>query len=151
VFIKDRKLIYSELFILKRKSMENWGGGGSWHKLYSMHLPVKRTWFFLSCTWCKIRKSHITNNRYWSVSKVRKDIPKVWQNLQILDFNELFSRYAYFLSCLCIWDLLYLFFCFRRVFYFIFLMLKDFQFHLLFYLYFVQIYNLYFIMCNKSK
>jgi hypothetical protein len=25
VFIKDWKLIYSELFILKRKSMENWG------------------------------------------------------------------------------------------------------------------------------
>ena len=44
VFIKDWKLIYSELFILKRKSMENCGG--SWHKLYSMHLPVKRTWFF---------------------------------------------------------------------------------------------------------
>ena len=44
VFIKDWKLIYSELFILKRKSMENWGG--SWHKLYSMHLPVKHTWFF---------------------------------------------------------------------------------------------------------
>ena len=53
MFIKDWKLIYttqmySELFILKRKSMENWGG--SWHKLYSMHLPVKCTWFFLSCT-----------------------------------------------------------------------------------------------------
>ena len=45
VFIKDRKLIYSELFILKRKSMDNWGWG-SWHKLYSMHFPVKRTWFF---------------------------------------------------------------------------------------------------------
>jgi hypothetical protein len=44
VFIKDWKLIYSELFILKRKSMENWGG--SWHKLYSTHLPVKCTWFF---------------------------------------------------------------------------------------------------------
>ena len=44
VFIKDWKLIYSELFILKRKSMENWGS--SWHKLYSMHLPVKHTWFF---------------------------------------------------------------------------------------------------------
>ena len=42
VFIKDWKLIYSELFILKRKSMENFG---SWHKQYSMHLPVKRTWF----------------------------------------------------------------------------------------------------------
>jgi hypothetical protein len=40
VLIKDWKLIYSELFILKRKSMENW------HKLYSMHFPVKRTWFF---------------------------------------------------------------------------------------------------------
>jgi hypothetical protein len=26
VFIKDGKLIYSELFILKRKSMENWRG-----------------------------------------------------------------------------------------------------------------------------
>ena len=26
VFIKDWKLIYSELFILKRKSMDNWGG-----------------------------------------------------------------------------------------------------------------------------
>ena len=26
MFIKDWKLIYSELFILKRKSMENWGG-----------------------------------------------------------------------------------------------------------------------------
>jgi hypothetical protein len=48
VFIKDWKLIYSELFILKRKSMANWRD--SWHKLYSMHLPVKRTWFFLSCT-----------------------------------------------------------------------------------------------------
>jgi hypothetical protein len=47
MFIKDWKLIYSELFILKRKSMENWGGErDSWHKLYSMHLPVKRTWFF---------------------------------------------------------------------------------------------------------
>jgi hypothetical protein len=44
VFIKEWKLIYSELFILKRKRMENWGG--SWHKLYSMHLPVKHTWFF---------------------------------------------------------------------------------------------------------
>ena len=43
VFIKDWKLIYSELFILKRKRIEN--SGGSWHKLYSMHLPVKRTWF----------------------------------------------------------------------------------------------------------
>ena len=48
VFIKDWKLIYSELFIFKRKSMENWGD--SWHKLYSMHLPIKRTWFLLSCT-----------------------------------------------------------------------------------------------------
>ena len=44
VYIKDWKLKYSELFILKRKSMEN--SGGSWHKQYSMHLPVKRTWFF---------------------------------------------------------------------------------------------------------
>ena len=44
VFIKDWKLTYGELFILKRKSMENWGS--SWHKPYSMHLPVKRTWFF---------------------------------------------------------------------------------------------------------
>ena len=44
VIIKDWKLIYSELFILKRKSMEN--SGGSWHKLYSMHFPVKRTRFF---------------------------------------------------------------------------------------------------------
>ena len=44
VFIKVWKLIYSELFILKRKSMANWGD--SWHKLYSMHLRVKRTWFF---------------------------------------------------------------------------------------------------------
>ena len=42
VFIKDWKLIYNELFILKRESMENWG---SWHKLYNMHLAVKRTWF----------------------------------------------------------------------------------------------------------
>jgi hypothetical protein len=48
VFIKDWKLIYSELFILKRKSMENLGD--SWHILYSMHLPVKRKWFFWSCT-----------------------------------------------------------------------------------------------------
>ena len=48
VFIKDWKLIYSALFILKRKNMEN--SEGSWHKLYSMYLPVKRTWFFLSCT-----------------------------------------------------------------------------------------------------
>ena len=46
VFIKDWKLIYSELFILKRESMENWGGGGS----------------------------HIANNRNWSVSKVRKAV-----------------------------------------------------------------------------
>jgi hypothetical protein len=59
VFIKDWKLIYSELFILKRKRMENWGGC-SWHKQYSMHLPVKRTCFFLSCTSAR------------SVSKVRK-------------------------------------------------------------------------------
>jgi hypothetical protein len=44
VIIKDWKLIYSELFILKRKSMEN--SGDSWHKLYSMHFPVKRTRFF---------------------------------------------------------------------------------------------------------
>jgi hypothetical protein len=44
VFIKDWKLIYSELFLLKGKSMEN--SGGSWHKLNSMHLPVKRTWLF---------------------------------------------------------------------------------------------------------
>ena len=49
VFIKDWKLIYSELFILKRKCMENWGS--SWHKLYSMHLPVKRTHVIVfSCT-----------------------------------------------------------------------------------------------------
>ena len=44
VFIKDRKLVNSEFFILKRKSMDN--SGGSWHKLYSKYLPVKRTWFF---------------------------------------------------------------------------------------------------------
>ena len=44
MFIKNWKLIYSELFILKRKSMENLEG--SWHTLYSMHLLVKRTWFF---------------------------------------------------------------------------------------------------------
>jgi hypothetical protein len=43
VFIKDWKLIYGELFILKRKNMEIWGG--SWHTLSSMHLPVKRTCF----------------------------------------------------------------------------------------------------------
>jgi hypothetical protein len=43
VFIKDWKLIYSALFILKRKSMENWGG--SWLKLYS-----KTHVIFLSCT-----------------------------------------------------------------------------------------------------
>jgi hypothetical protein len=46
VFIKDWILIYSGLFILKKeKHGENWGWG-SWHKLYSMHLPVKRMWFF---------------------------------------------------------------------------------------------------------
>jgi hypothetical protein len=44
VFIKDWKLIYSEYFILNRKSMDN--SGGSWHKLCSMHLPVKHKWFF---------------------------------------------------------------------------------------------------------
>ena len=49
VFIKDWKLIYSELFILKRKSMENWGWGAVDIKLYSKHLPIKLTWFFLSC------------------------------------------------------------------------------------------------------
>jgi hypothetical protein len=38
MFIKDWKFIYSELLILKRKSMENWAG--SWHKLYSMQ-PAK--------------------------------------------------------------------------------------------------------------
>jgi hypothetical protein len=32
VFIKDSKLIYSELFILKRKGMENGGGGGQLKK-----------------------------------------------------------------------------------------------------------------------
>jgi len=32
--------MYSELFILKGKA---WGEGGSRHKLYSMHLSVKRT------------------------------------------------------------------------------------------------------------
>jgi hypothetical protein len=45
VFIKDWKLIYSALFILKRKK-HGALGGGSWHKLYSMHLTVKRKWFF---------------------------------------------------------------------------------------------------------
>ena len=32
-------------------------GGRSWHKLYSMHLPVKRTWFFVLhyfSIWCVI-------------------------------------------------------------------------------------------------
>ena len=60
VFIKDWKLIYSELFILKRQSMKNWAG--SWHKLYSMHLPVKRTWCFC------LALVHIAKNRNWSVS-----------------------------------------------------------------------------------
>ena len=69
VFIKDWKLIYSELFILKRKSMENWGS--SWHKLYSMHLPVKRTWFFCLALVQDKKKSHIAKNRNRSVSKVR--------------------------------------------------------------------------------
>jgi hypothetical protein len=31
---------YTVNFLFKKR------GGGSWHKLYSMHLPVKRTWFF---------------------------------------------------------------------------------------------------------
>ena len=47
------------------------GGEGSWHKLYSMRLPVKHTWFFVLHL-CKIRKSHIAKYRNWSVSKVRK-------------------------------------------------------------------------------
>ena len=59
MFIKDWKLIYSELLILKRKSMENWAG--SWHKLYSMHLPVKRTWFFLSCTSALVQDKKISH------------------------------------------------------------------------------------------
>ena len=46
--------MYSELFILERKSMD-WGGGGGlglvgavdiYCIVYSMLLPVKRTWFF---------------------------------------------------------------------------------------------------------
>ena len=57
VFIKDWKLIYSELFILKRKSMENWGS--SWHKLYSMHLPVKHTWFFCLALVQDMKISHL--------------------------------------------------------------------------------------------
>jgi hypothetical protein len=44
VFIKDWKLIHSELFILKRKSMENWGDSN----LYSMHLLVSMS--SLCCT-----------------------------------------------------------------------------------------------------
>jgi hypothetical protein len=49
VFIKDWKLIYSKLFILKRKNMKNCGGGAVDINC-SLHLPVKRTWFFLSYT-----------------------------------------------------------------------------------------------------
>jgi hypothetical protein len=49
VFIKYWKLIYSELFILKRKSMVN--SGGSWHKLYSISAFAGKTQvIFLSCT-----------------------------------------------------------------------------------------------------
>ena len=50
--------------------------GNSWHKLYSMHLPVKRTWFFCLAL-VQIRKSHMAKNRYWSVLKVRNDM--IWR------------------------------------------------------------------------
>ena len=66
VFIKDWKLIYSELFILKRKSMENWGG--SWHKLYSMHLPVKRTWFFCLALVQDIKDLTPVRGQEWKIS-----------------------------------------------------------------------------------
>jgi hypothetical protein len=50
--------------------MENWGGGDSWHKLYSMHLPVKRMWF-LSCT--SARCAHeIWPLSLTSISKVQR-------------------------------------------------------------------------------
>ena len=32
--------------LFKKGKLWRIGGRGSWHKLYSMHLPVKRTWLF---------------------------------------------------------------------------------------------------------
>jgi hypothetical protein len=55
VFIKDWKLIYSELFILKRKSIEN--SGGSWHKLQHAFPDITHV-IFLSCTSARLIGSY---------------------------------------------------------------------------------------------
>ena len=47
---KRLKTYIQWIVYFKKEKHGELGGGGSWHKLYSMHLPVKRTWFFLSCT-----------------------------------------------------------------------------------------------------
>jgi hypothetical protein len=43
----------------KKEKHGEFGGWGSLHKLYSMHLPVKRTWFVLSCT--SAREENLTS------------------------------------------------------------------------------------------
>jgi hypothetical protein len=45
VFIKRLKT-YIQWIVYFKKEKHGELRGGSWHKLYSMHLPVKRTWFF---------------------------------------------------------------------------------------------------------
>ena len=60
VFIKDWKLIYSELFILKRKSIEN--SGGSWHKLQHAFPDITHV-IFLFCTSARLIGSY--TSPYW--------------------------------------------------------------------------------------
>ena len=96
VFIKDWKLIYSEQWIVYFKKGNAWrigGWGGSWHKLYSMHLPVKLT--------CKIRKSHIAKNRNWpwSVSKVSKYIFISFRRGVVVHHNGLLRHHFHWCDC----------------------------------------------------
>jgi hypothetical protein len=91
VFIKDWKLIYSELFILKRKSMDNWGE--SWHKLHSMHLPVKRTWFFL-------KYKLITGSKYITVICWHYRITCTWSIFLTFEIDQFLF--------LAMWDFLIL-------------------------------------------
>ena len=71
VFINDWKLIYSELIILKRKSMENWGGG-SWHSV--QHAFAGKTHVIcLSCTSARLE------NR--TLIKIGTGLSQKWENV----------------------------------------------------------------------
>jgi hypothetical protein len=75
--------------------------GASWHKLYSMHLPVKRTWFFCLVSYyyyyyyspfflCDMNVSTADLRNYWT------EFHETWWSYRYIYFSLLRQTSSYF-------------------------------------------------------